>query len=300
MKVDPSSPLLTYLAAGGLQFLMADLYTIELIDGSVFRYTDIDKRIVYDGDIYSRTELQIEGLRYKVAVGLEVDEQDIRISALTDETIGTATFFTAVGAGLLDGAYITRQRAFWQPNTGIPSEDYNDTPLAVVTLFIGRVATITKLGRTHVEIKVKSPLSLLDIDMPRNTYQPGCQWLLYDQGCALNRALFTTSYVVVSADEVTINVASIATPTGADGNPYYMQGRIVFTSGTNDGLTTLAASNGSTFFTLQYPLITPPSPGDTFDASAGCVKTVAACEDKFNNRLNFRGFLRVPPIVVSV
>lgn len=302
MKVAAGSPLIAYmLSEAGLQFLMTELFEIELRDGTTEYYTNLDMDITYGGHTYLANSIRIEGMRYRVAVGLQVEEQDVKISAYPGESLVNATFFSSIGAGLLDGAYITRKRAFWQPATGVPAVDFLQAPLDVVTLFVGLVSSITKLGRTFMELKVKSPLKLLDIDMPRNTYQPGCQWLLYDSGCTLNRATFTDSYTVTAATETQITVASISPVNGADGIPYYQQGRLLFTSGNNSGIQTIVSFHTSTVFWLQYPLVEPPAVGDTFDVSAGCSKIGrgGACELKFNNLTNFRGFPRVPPIVLS-
>ena len=116
------------------------------------------------------------------------------------------------------------------------------------------------------------------------------------------RNSFTDSYTVASSDGISITVSAISPETGADGNPYYQQGRLLFTSGDNDGVQTIVRWNDTTIFYLQYPLRVNPAPGDTFDVSAGCLKTGrgGACELKFSNLNNFRGFPRVPPIVMSV
>jgi len=278
----------------------AELYTFEFLDGNFAYYTNLDRTIFYGGNAYLASELRIEGLKYKIGVGFQVDEQEIRIGAYPGETLGGAAFFSALQEGLLDGAYLTRQRAFWQPSDGRPFIDFQSAPFEVITLFAGRVSTITKIGRSHVELKLKSPLSLLDIDMPRNTYQPGCQWTLYDSGCTLSRPSFTTSFTVLTANTTSIQPTGPIAATGADGIPNYYQGRLLFTSGVNDNLQIVIGNNDGTSFFTQYPLVVAPDPGDTFDASLGCSKQNLTCNDKFSNLANFRGFPRVPPVVIGI
>lgn len=288
------------------QFLFAELYQIELRDGVKDYFCDLDipTGITYNGNLYKSTTLRFEGLRQKISVGFEVDEQELKISAYPGETLASVEFFEGVWRGLLDGATITRFRAFWVPATGTPFGDFSTIPIEVLNLFVGKVSTITKIGRTHVELKVKSPLSVLQANMPRNTYQPSCQWTLYDAGCKVNRALFTSSFTVGSiganGQHVHPAVLPIAPVTGADGHPFYGLGRMRFTSGILSGQQFMIGTNDANFFSLMFPLPDLPSPGDTFDASAGCTKAEATCEAKFNNLINFRGFNRVPPIVVSV
>lgn len=296
----PVGSSLISLITSANQYLIAELFTFAFIDGTFDYYTSLDIPITYGGQTYKANGLRIEGLKFKLSVGFQVDEQDIKISAFPSDTLGGASFFTAVQEGLLDGGYLTRQRAFWAINTGIPYKDYQAAPVGVATLFIGRVSTIGKIGRTAVEMKLKSPLNLLDIDMPRNSYSPGCLWNLYDSGCTVNRASFTQSYTVVGAQPTVIEVASISPAVGADGINYYVQGRLLFTSGENNNLQTVIRDNNTTLFFLQYPLINVPVPGTTFTASAGCSKSPGTCLAKFANLNNYRGYPRVPPVFVSV
>jgi len=283
------------------RFLIGELYTFALRDSTQVYFTNLDLDISYGGNTFVSNSLRVEGLKYKIAVGWQVDEQDIKISALPSDTLAGAAFFGAVEEGLLDGAYLIRQRGFWTVSSGIAYQDFQQPPLVVVTLFTGRVSTIAKIGRTHVEMKLKSPMVLLDIDMPRNTYQPGCQWSLFDQGCTLNRASFTNMFVVQSATNVVVTPVTFGTPvTGGDGLPYYEQGRITFTSGVNNNLISSVKTSDGVSFYLRFPLDNVPAPGDTFSASAGCSKTSDTCTLKFGNLANFRGFPRVPPIMISV
>lgn len=252
---------------------------------------------------YRSNSLRIEGLKYKLAVGWQVDEQDIKISSYPGFTLAGSNFFGGIESGLLDGAYVTRQRIFWPVVTGIAAYDMQLAPIAVVTLFTGRVSTISKIGRTHVEMKLKSPMVILDIDMPRNTYGSNCQWSLFSPGCGLNRASFTNNFTVLAANNTTIEPTVPVSPvTGADSVPYYALGRIKFTSGVNTNLIVTVGGNDASVFSLRFSLDNVPAPGDTFEASAGCAKTGrgGACETKFDNLINFRGFSRVPPIVTSV
>ena len=298
MKLPSGSPLIAFLQSQK-EFLMAELYTVTLADGVTHDYlTDLDIDIVVAGVTYKSTSIRFDNLKFKIAVGWQVDEQDIKVSAYPGETLCGADFFGGIQSGLLDGATVTRQRAFWL-TSGIPINDFVGVPYGVVTLSIMYVSTVTKIGQTHVEMKLKSPLKLLDIDMPRNYYGPNCQWALFDAGCTLLRGSFSNSFTVLSVDstKTVITPTTAITPDpGADGLAYYGQGRITFTSGILNNLAVTVDYNNGVEFELKFPLVTPPAPGDTFSASAGCSKSSATCSSKFGNLINFRGFPRVPPI----
>ncbi len=83
------------------------------------------------------------------------------------------------------------------------------------------------------------------------------------------------------------------------GDPnYFSLGKILMTSGalqgTWTGVTTQAVAGESTVLALMPPLLAAPSPGDAFTVWPGCSRTVSTCQNKFNNRLNFRGFPWIP------
>lgn len=283
-------------------FLIGDFYQFTLNSGAQDWFSGLDVPVTYASNVYKATSLRIEGLKLKLAVGLQVDEQTIKIGALPNETLTGSNFLTSVGAGLLDGAYLLRLRGFWQPNIGIPAVDYLQAPVGVVPLCNMLVSEITKIGRTHVEMVVKSPTKLLDLDMPRNYWSPGCVHTLYDSGCTLAKATFAVSGLVGSGPNSLLIPwqGGVPTPTSADGLPRFAQGRLLFTSGTLVNTQVAIGNNDSNALNLLYPLQQLPQVGDGFTAYPGCSKTKNTCDSKFSNLLNFRGFPFVPQVYISV
>jgi uncharacterized phage protein (TIGR02218 family) len=298
----PVSPAMIDLIQNHSEFAVAEGFKVQFNNGSLDHFTDLDIPINDGLYLYKANSLRFEGLKFKIATGWSVDEQELKISAYPGERLGGSEFFAAVQEGLLDGAYITRKRFFWEVNSPSIYQIYVLTPpIQIIDLFIGRVSTINKIGRTHVELKLKSPLSLLDIDMPRNTYSPGCLWTLFDQGCTLSKAAFTFSGNVAGliGEEAITVTGGIPSPTGADGLPTYAFGRLLFTSGVNTNLQVTINSNDASIVDFLYPPIKNIQVGDTFQMWPGCSKTQNTCTTKFNNFSHFRGFPRVPPIVVT-
>ncbi|HEY1310898.1 MAG TPA: DUF2163 domain-containing protein, partial [Pseudolabrys sp.] len=143
-------------------------------------------------------------------------------------------------------------------------------------------------GRTSAEVTVASDLVLLDIDMPRNIFQPNCSHVLFDAGCGLNRATWSTTGTVGAGSTLSqINWSAASS--------IYQQGALTFTTGANAGAeaTVKTAATGS--LTLAYPLRYAPAAGDAFTICQGCDHTSATCASKFGNLANFRGFPFVPP-----
>jgi uncharacterized phage protein (TIGR02218 family) len=265
---------------------VGDLFTIWLANGSILTYTNLDLPVAWNGYNYSASSILISGLRYKCSLGLNVDSQQISISARTTDTLGGVPFMQALQQGAFDGAIVQREKAFfssWAPSGG------SLLPIGTAIMFKGRVSAIDQIGRTTAQVTVAADTVFLDIDMPRRLWAPNCTHVLYDSGCALARGTYSTS----------------ATAGAGSGNNYvrwsganqtFVQGAIVFTSGQNSGVqATVKWADNGTGLGLAYPLPYPPQAGDAFTVAQGCDHTMATCQSKFNNLANFRGYPFVPP-----
>ena len=259
--------------------LMADCFTLTLRTGTILTYTNADVPVVLNGATFLADSILIDGLQYKCAVGLDVDKQKVTISARPTDTIGGIPFLQAVRNGLLDGCEVQRDRAFLSA--------WGSAPVGAVTLFKGRVSTIDSVGRTTATVTVASDLVLLDIDMPRNLYQPACNHVLFDSGCGLVKNAFGAAGTVGAGAGATLIPWAAASSA-------YAQGTITFTGGANTGVTANIKGADATALTLSYPLPDVPAAGDGFTAYQGCDHTLATCRAKFNNASNFRGFPFVP------
>ena len=293
MKPAPTA-LISYLnaarASPDAQLLMADAFLFTLQGGATLAYTNIDVTFTYAGVTYLANSILVDGLKYKAAVGLEADQQQITVAARATDTIsGGAPFLQALRDGSFDGCEIVRYRVFFSDRLG-------GTAIGAAMLFKGRLGNIDEIGRSNAKLTVNSDLVLLDIDMPRNMYQPTCLHTLYDIGCGLSKTSpsFSASGTVGAG-----STASIIYWSGANAN--FAQGTITFTSGVLAGVTATVGSavNGSAL-NLINPLQSVPAPGDGFTVYFGCDHTLTTCQSKFNNLANFRGFPYVPPPQMAV
>lgn len=283
-----SSALINYLnslrANPDAQAFIADCFTFTLRTGLILTYTNADVPVTLNGYTYAANSILVEGLKFKCSTGLDVDQQQITISALSAQTVGAVPFLQALRNGVFDGAEIQRERAFL--NSWAPADCAN--PIGSVILFKGRIGTIDRIDRTTVEITVNSDLVLLDLQMPRNAYSPACQHVLFDAGCGLVKSAYATNGTVGAE-----STAAVIYWPGATTN--FAQGTILFSSGVNNNVSANIKSvvTGNSL-TLSYPLQVAPSAGDTFTAYWGCDHTQATCTSRFGNVANFRGFPYVP------
>ncbi len=264
-------------------FIMADLYTLTLIDGSNYYFADYDFDLILSGNTFvSSLEIFTRG-KITLQVGTQVDTLEVDISSVNTLVLaGGATITQMAHNGGLDGARVRVERVF------LPPTNPTDTSAGSVFLFDGRVSEVDCTRHT-VTLQVNSDLELLNIQMPRNLYQSSCMHALYDSGCTVNQAAFTVTGALTSGSTLSALNTNLTQAAG-----YFSQGVITFTSGVNTGVRRTVRSYSGGVIALTLPLKALPATGDTFTAYAGCDNTQATCQTKFNNLQNFRGFPYIP------
>ena len=284
----------TLAALSSSQFFKAELYDIALASGTTLRLTDYDLPLTVGANTYaSNVVIKRAGLVTKR--GLEVQSLKLtlapQLDAPTPATIGGLPLMQAIRLGYLDGARVTMYKVFMQA-PGTPGALPTNTNNEAVTWFTGRIASV-EAGRMTAAVEVESDLALLNVQMPRNLLQTGCVHTLFDAGCTLSKATFTSSGTVSSAVTATQTTFTSGLAQATD---YFALGIVTFTSGANNGLSRTVKAHSVTngAITLVAPLPTAPAVGDTFTIVPGCNKLQATCSSKFSNLIHFRGFPYVP------
>jgi uncharacterized phage protein (TIGR02218 family) len=283
MKNAPAG-LIAHLAAGG-PFLMADLVTLTLQGGQVYRWSLADTNITLNSNLFTAsTEAGTQPLvsrgSIRQARGLEVSTMDLTLS--TGDTAQLLGIDASLAAhnGALDWAQVRVERIF-MPTWG-------DTSLGAVILFEGGVAGVTP-GATTIAVHVNSDLQKLQVQMPPHLFMPSCANTFCDAACGLNLATLTVSKTVAAGS----TPSSLQGASGqADG--YYANGVVSFTSGANAGSRRAVTSYVAGVLTLAIPLQAAPATGDAFTVSPNCGRTKAGCA-LFANSTRFSGCPYIPP-----
>lgn len=265
--------------------------------GRTYFLTSFDAHVVVGNAFYRADGPQISGVRYRARRGLQVDSQDITISAYADTLLGDNPALQAIAAGLLDGAAFRQERAFFDPASWPPVAGQPARAVGSVVIFAGLVGEVKEVGRTSASIEVRSDLSRLDVDFPRNMFQAGCLNTLYGPDCGLNRTLFQVAAVTSGA-----STRSHLAWTNSRPSNYFAQGVVTMTSGPSEGQSRPVASQDGAGLTLAFPLQQVPGVGDSFIVAPGCNHDrddANGCA-KFRNQRNFRGFKHIPPPETAV
>lgn len=120
-----------------------------------------------------------------------------------------------------------------------------------------------------------------------------CRNKFGDTMCGYNSSSVTWSDAVVSISSDNTIVCDNTDITGKAEN-YFAYGKVVWTSGDNEGSEMeVSSSLGSSLTLLRRPDF-PVQVGDQFSVTAGCSKTPDQCRGKFNNMINFNGEPHIP------
>jgi len=121
-------------------------------------------------------------------VGLSVDDLTIVVSATPLVQINGDSLLAALQNGLFDGAQVTVSR-LTMPTPG-------DTSLGSVVWFRGTIGDIQEITKIGAKIIIKALTEYLNIQMPKNLFQPACRHTLFDVGCSLRSSDFLVAGTV--------------------------------------------------------------------------------------------------------
>ena len=275
----PASTALISLLNSSEQFIMADLYSFTLVGGSVLRYSAAPTPLTANGQTFALGP-KFERSKIKVVIGVQVDELEVKVYPESTDLIGDLPFLQAAWQGQLDGALLQLERAL------MPA--YGDTSPGTVVLFSGRISDVD-CSRTGIDMKCRSHLELLNIQMPRRLWQSACTHIFGGPMCQFDRTSLAANFSAGAGSTQTVitNAPYSATP--------FAQGTITGLTGSNAGLSRAVAGfvNGTTV-TVKVAFPFPIAAGDQFELLPGCDRTIATCTNVFNNAVHFGGFPYIP------
>lgn len=241
-------------------------------DGVRYGFTDHDRPLSFDGTdflpesgfsasaIEARADLSVPNLTAEGALSSDaLDEADL-------------------AAGRFDDAAVEIWRVNWQ------------APAQRVLLRAGSLGEVRR-GRLHFSAEIRGLAHRLGQTVGR-LYQRGCDAELGDARCGVDLTA-PGRHGSGAVASVSGAAAFRATVLGDFADAAFTGGRLTWTGGANQGrvievrvhrrVGALAA------FDLWEAMSEPVAPGDAFDVTAGCDKSLQTCRDRFANLANFRG-----------
>jgi len=147
-----------------------------------------------------------------------------------------------------------------------------------------KALSVSKDGE-RANMRLESVVASFKKESPERSFSPQCQAFLYDDDCAVNKDDFKHVANVTAVSGNTLTVNGLA----AKGAGWALPGYVAY--GTVDYRQIV--SQAGDVVTLILPF-TVDLLGETVTVYAGCDHAITTCEDKFSNKVNFRGCPFVP------
>jgi uncharacterized phage protein (TIGR02218 family) len=278
---ETSTGALAALLNSGAPLNKADLYTLTLGNGTVFRWSGADVALTGNG----HTWVLGPGLnrsRLRQAIGVSVDDMKVTITDNVGTLINGQKLMAFIRAGGFVGARMQVDRAFW---------GRGDTqPVGALMWFAGTVS-VPGGDRRSGSLTIESDLNRLSIMVPGEVYQTSCRNTVYDSACTKKRSDYVINAAATSATDAT-RITFSHTMVQAAG--YFELGTITMTSGANAGIARSVKTQTTGSLTVLNPWPFPVASGDTFSVVPGCDGSQTTCTTKFSNVINFRGHPYIP------
>lgn len=255
---------------------IAKCWKIILNDNTVLGFTNNNKSITFDGQLYSSI-IGFENDSINSKLDIECDESEV-ISILNSQFITEKDLI----AGKYDNAKVE-----------IFVINYNDLSMGKVILLTGYLSDIK-----CEDGKFFAKLNGISNELKKTigeVFSPLCREELCGGKCGLLSSNYTMSGSVSSISDNS-QFYSDASDITAKSQGYFDYGIITFTSGSNNGLSMEIKqfSSGNFILTMEMPYNI--AIGDSFNVIAGCDKKFSTCCEKFNNAINFRGEPHLPGV----
>jgi len=252
---------------------VVELYTFSF-GGQNERFTSFNREIVFDGFTWTPTQITHSALQASVEDAIN----ELKITVPQDNII--AAQYIANVPGRVGSVQVERGH-------------FNDPAEERVLVFDGFISQVTFDGEIEAIMSCKPATNVFKRSGPRFTYQGICNHVLYDARCKILRSgdpagefRFTGSVIGVSGNDITVSGVA------ANGADWAVGGFVVAPAGGDDDARLVLAQSGDVL-SLLLPFSIPVISTDV-DVFAGCDHSLAICESKFANVINYGGFPYVP------
>lgn len=260
------------------------IWKLELANGQVFRFTDLNRDLVYGGETYKCDP----GIRVSSVVVSREQSDNAELEVATSENFIS---MNRLRQGALDNAsfelWITDWRA---PDT-----------YGLIELFSGQTSEVKFHNKGKAELGLTSDLGggVTNIGEP---YSRFCRAKLGDTRCKVNLAALGVDFTVLTITDE--GYGFTATSLGSLTDNYLKFGHVDWLTGNNATLKDELTSNTQSLSkaVLSSTPRNPIAVGDTGKVFPGCDKTVEMCGPRFGNLVNFRGepYVPSPGVIVFV
>ena len=270
-----------YVLAGGSPCVTrwAQAWTIRRRDGEVFRFTSLDRDLIWAGEIFRSCDSLVPSASEAVSEVDAAGNMDLS-GAVGPDGISEH----ALHAGLFDGAEVEAWLVAWR----------GEEPRKL--LLRGTFGPV-EIGSNGFKAELLGDGAKLMQTPLVQLIQPGCRWRFGDPvTCQKDLAPLT----VTGAVDAATGQRSFVDAARGETAGYFSRGRVTFTSGDNAGISAEIKDHAAGGAFILWPkLAFPISAGDGYAMTPGCTNLKDAaggtngCE-AWGQLLRYGGFDKVP------
>ena len=250
---------------------LAVCWKLTLVGGTVMGFTD------------HTSDLTVSSQLYKAATGFSPTSVETKDKFSVDnlDVAGILDAAAITEADIMAGKYDFAEIEIFMVNV-------TDLSQGIITHRRGWLGEVTlKNGQFVAEVRgLAQKLSQNIVEL----YSPTCRAIFGDGRCKANLASYTVGGSVNTVSSRQVFISNSMTQAAG----YFSGGEVVWLTGANAGRRMEIKEFSNKQFTLALPMPNNVAVSDTFNAIAGCDKTISTCIAKFNNAVNFRGEPYVP------
>ena len=144
------------------EMVSCDLYELRLFSGKKYYFTDADRDITYNGNLYRHNAVLLKREQTKINNVISVDSMTVSIYATVDDKLDVKPIFQAAHDGDFDRAILSMSRCFF---------GFNNEVIGVVGVFSG-ITEVKSCGGLTMKLTVKSKVQGLSQEFPRRRFYP--------------------------------------------------------------------------------------------------------------------------------
>lgn len=256
---------------------LCQIWKITRRDGKVYRYTSLDRDLVFGGKVYKACGSLDPSASDNSSVMGSVGSQTLT-GIIRDDGISEAELF----GGLFDDAYVTSDLVSFDDPTFVPRR-----------LASGWIGQITQ-GRVVHSLEVVSIGARIEQQALVRVVSPTCSHKFGDAGCGVNVEAMKIPAEITRVMDRGLFYVSVVNP-GEDARQW-ANGRVRFLDGVNAGVVREFKSIDFATGLLSLWALTglAPAPGDKIEILPGCDLTREGGCTAYANIINFGGFPDVP------
>lgn len=282
MSADPD--LIAWMVAADREACFRlDFLTIKPRGLSRLQWTSgAGRQLLPDGRLFVEGP-GIERDNVSLSAGLQISEMNLTLHVDDTVLINGMTALRFAERGGLDGAEVKLEWMYF---------DENRVFKGGFVRFSGMSGPATWEGGT-IDLIIRSATSALNVMVPREAHQPACLYQVFDPKCGLDEAAWRVTGHVTSVGANRAGLMGMGTDlVNPDG--YFDLGLLQFSGGALSGVMRTVKRYASGLVDFAIPLPVQPTVGDAFTVLPGCNRSTSVCENRFNNRNNFKGTPHVP------